>query len=984
MILQNLMFPSVDNCTEEKFFFNKTAKTRYSLAEDCVYMKKKACIRFDTFYNSFSACKWFEYTNIEDIGIRLFINGKVRISVFVKKIVDNELVERCILENYYDSNCDGEYFDKKINSYIADGIYSISIFALEDNVQVLGGFFYSNDSNISNDVKLSVLINFANHDRYINKNINRNIDLLCDYVEKKELVNKIQIDIIDKDKKIKPEKINSNIVSVFKKKYMEDFSRQELINILVEKGVTNVLLLADDSIVIPETIYRTYQFLSCLKKEKKDTILLGTVLSDEHQWKNLALGRDNKYCDMRMLDNCIRNEEIVTHKYSSWWISEFPLKTFATHDLAEETLNRKSDNNIENEAIRINSLCVWNNSHTIKEKQSSNKIFVVNLKENIEEKSIIKLQNILFPSAENCTEELLYFRRSGDTSYSLADNQVLIRKNGMLNLDTYFNSFSASKWYKYTIVNKVKIRLFLVGTVRISLIYKEKTTTGINEKVIKETYFDSDEEGGAFDSEFVSENTNGMYCINILGVSDESEFRGGFYYTDNITPCRIGLAIGICTFKREKYVYKNMKMLEDRFLLNPNSELKDNLYINISDNAKTLDIERFQSKHIKVYENKNAGGAGGFTRTIIETKKQEEENGLTHILLMDDDVVMQPESIYRTYKILTLLKEEYKDAFIGGAMLRTDLQWFQTESGGTWNGGRLVSHKQGLDLRNLDACLYNEVEEKYEFNAWWYCTMPLNIINKKNLPMPIFIRGDDVEFGLRNMKHLILMNGICVWHEPFENKYSSSMFYYIFRNRLIDNAVRNIRYSKEEFLEEFKEQYFRELFTLRYKNAELLMDGVKDFLKGPEWLMDQDGEKLNQDIMSRCYKLQNVNDLTLVFDYPEYDQMLQFVETPNAQKKRKLTLNGLFGKHYKSVCVPVQDAHIAYFYGAYGAVNYDPASNKAFETYFDKKKEIELIKDYFKLKKEVNKNYDSAKAKFLNAKENLNGIEFWKKYLSLE
>ena len=72
------------------------------------------------------------------------------------------------------------------------------------------------------------------------------------------------------------------------------------------------------------------------------------------------------------------------------------------------------------------------------------------------------------------------------------------------------------------------------------------------------------------------------------------------------------------------------------------------------------------------------------------------------------------------------------------------------------------------------------------------------------------------------------------------------------------------------------------------------------------------------------------------------------------------------------------------FYGAYGAVNYDPASNKAFETYFDKKKEIELIKDYFKLKKEVNKNYDSAKAKFLNAKENLNGIEFWKKYLSLE
>lgn len=113
-----------------------------------------------------------------------------------------------------------------------------------------------------------------------------------------------------------------------------------------------------------------------------------------------------------------------------------------------------------------------------------------------------------------------------------------------------------------------------------------------------------------------------------------------------------------------------MKMLEDRFLLNPNSELKDNYILTFQIMQKTLDIERFQSKHIKVYENKNAGGAGGFTRTIIETKKQEEENGLTHILLMDDDVVMQPESIYRTYKILTLLKEEYKDAFIGGCNVK--------------------------------------------------------------------------------------------------------------------------------------------------------------------------------------------------------------------------------------------------------------------------------------------------------------------------
>ncbi|RAZ20198.1 glycosyltransferase family 2 protein, partial [Klebsiella oxytoca] len=64
----------------------------------------------------------------------------------------------------------------------------------------------------------------------------------------------------------------------------------------------------------------------------------------------------------------------------------------------------------------------------------------------------------------------------------------------------------------------------------------------------------------------------------------------------------------------------------------------------------------------------------------------------------------------------------------------------------------------------------------------------MELVRKDNLPLPIFIRGDDLEYGLRNMKTLILMNGICVWHEPFENKYSSFLAYYVIRNRLIDNA----------------------------------------------------------------------------------------------------------------------------------------------------------------------------------------------------
>lgn len=77
---------------------------------------------------------------------------------------------------------------------------------------------------------------------------------------------------------------------------------------------------------------------------------------------------------------------------------------------------------------------------------------------------------------------------------------------------------------------------------------------------------------------------------------------------------------------------------------------------------------------------------GGFTRDLIEIMTHNDELHVTHALLMDDDIVIEPESLIKTYRILTLLKEEYEDAFIGGAMLRLDKQAIQVEAGASWNG----------------------------------------------------------------------------------------------------------------------------------------------------------------------------------------------------------------------------------------------------------------------------------------------------------
>lgn len=598
---------------------------------------------------------------------------------------------------------------------------------------------------------------------------------------------------------------------------------------------------------------------------------------------------------------------------------------------------------------------------------------------------MLKLQNIIYPSVLNCTEEELFFRRYGDVRYFLADSYITLDKDASVIFDTYFNGFSIGKWLKYTVVDNVGLEIKIKGKVRVTLLYKQKQPNQILSKVIQEYVFDTKNTLKTMRLYFDTEYSQGMYAFSILSLKNDTEFHEGYYFTEIKKELikSVTLAVVICTYKREKYIYKNVNQIRSSLLDNPESELYNNLDVVISDNAKTLDTFQLKHERIHVYPNKNVGGSGGFTRGLIEVKHLCLEREITHALLMDDDVVIQPESIYRTYKLLSLLKPQYQDSYIGGAMLRTDNQWYQTEAGGIWNSGHLISMKSGLDLRCLDACLYNEFEEKSEFNAWWYCTIPMSIVRDDNLPLPIFIRGDDVEYGLRNMSRLILINGICVWHEPFEFKYSSSLYYYIFRNRLINNAVHSLPYDKREFLKEFRVDFLKEIFTLRYKNAWLLLKGANDFLEGIDWLKEKDGEELNTWVMDHGYKLQYIDELDIRFSYPVYEEMLKFCESKKQQVKRKLTLNGFFSKAEKTVIVPVINPHIAYFYHAKAALNYDITSKKGFETYYSRKEMIRLGKAYWKLVKRTKKYYDRIRKEYASRKDEITNIEFWKNYLNI-
>ena len=100
-------------------------------------------------------------------------------------------------------------------------------------------------------------------------------------------------------------------------------------------------------------------------------------------------------------------------------------------------------------------------------------------------------------------------------------------------------------------------------------------------------------------------------------------------------------------------------------------------HIFLIDNGKTLDANREIQKvagclndKLDIIPNMNAGGSGGFTRGMIEILNRKEQDGYTHVLLMDDDAVVQPDMMVRLYGLLTTLKEEWSSYWLDPSAAR--------------------------------------------------------------------------------------------------------------------------------------------------------------------------------------------------------------------------------------------------------------------------------------------------------------------------
>ena len=434
------------------------------------------------------------------------------------------------------------------------------------------------------------------------------------------------------------------------------------------------------------------------------------------------------------------------------------------------------------------------------------------------------LQKFIMPQANICLQEKMFFRvnQEEDIYYNFEDHTYSFKKNGELFSNTYFNSFCSPKWYRYTVIDEIIVSLRLKGNFEISLVKSFLADNEIINNTVKQLYSSSEEKKSiTFKYNFSLDQFDGFYYLKLKAIENDSIFYGGEILTDKAPINQIKMGAVICTFKRENFIYKNLDLFKYNILKNQNSQLKEQLDLFVIDNAGTLDHKYFDHNQLHLIQNKNVGGAGGFTRGIIEVL--ESTLPYTHVLLMDDDALLDINSLERTYAFLSYTKKQHSDLYIGGATLRLDKQNIQLESGAVWNNNLLFNIKQNLDLTSVADILFNDLEESRSYNAWVFSCIPLESLSPSNLPLPLFVRGDDMEFGIRNSKKILTMNGICAWHAPLHNKYSSFMTYYTLRNQLVLNALYDKNFSSSSAIKLLAQNLTRELLYYRYENIDLII-----------------------------------------------------------------------------------------------------------------------------------------------------------------
>jgi galactofuranosylgalactofuranosylrhamnosyl-N-acetylglucosaminyl-diphospho-decaprenol beta-1,5/1,6-galactofuranosyltransferase len=412
-----------------------------------------------------------------------------------------------------------------------------------------------------------------------------------------------------------------------------------------------------------------------------------------------------------------------------------------------------------------------------------------------------------------------------------------LEKGATVDTNTYFGRLPASYFQRWTSVTEVQLKLAFDTSTRARIILRGSDIHG-GSRTIDSTEVDGT--GTALLSAKLNEYVDGgalwMECTAVDGPLTITDLE----WTAPAPPTIRPAAIAICTFNRADDCATNVAAVAgDKGLLAG----IDAIYVvdQGTDAVETRplfnDVKAQLGDKIVYLRQPNLGGAGGFSRGMYEISSVADH---ANVILMDDDILCEPETILRLNAFANLTPTP---TIIGAQMLylkntrELHVSAEQTQlirlRAGRWAPRAL--HKADMTKymqhKRIDA----------EYNAWWSCLIPSEVIAAIGLPVPMFFQWDDIEYGLRAREAgfaTTTLPNAGVWHADFDWKDRDEFFrYYSVRNSLITHALHGTIDTKATgrwLAREITEG----LVSMQYGMAYTMIRGIEDFLAGPEVLRD--------------------------------------------------------------------------------------------------------------------------------------------------
>lgn len=421
-------------------------------------------------------------------------------------------------------------------------------------------------------------------------------------------------------------------------------------------------------------------------------------------------------------------------------------------------------------------------------------------------------------------------------------------------LCTFFNAFPAGYWRRWTRVDAVQFSARVRGRGTIMLF--RSSGRGLFEPA------------GTIDVNAPTRATTVRAELAMTGLMD-----GGFFWFDakagdgdDLTiedaawsvpvEARRGgdgtLSIAITTFNRAPYCLNQLKAIAAD--TNVRGRL-DTIYCTdqgtdlVRDEPGFAAVAKDLGHQLTYVRQRNMGGSGGFARGMYETVKAGKSD---YTLLLDDDAISEPESIMRAVQFADYCT---RPTIVGGGMFHLDNRTMLYTLGERYNrasywtqpaAGLEYNHDFATQPLRDSPKLHRRADS--DFNGWWMCLIPTQIMREIGLSQPLFIKFDDVDYGLRaedHGYHTVCLPGVAVWHQAWHAKDPSRTWegYYLYRNHWICSLLHCTKPSWH-FLYGMLFDDAKAGVELVYSAMHLHHLALRDIMRGPDYIADTLATKL--------------------------------------------------------------------------------------------------------------------------------------------